>query len=571
MKNFTSTLLFLTFLSVFNLSKAENSTLNSNKKIETSNSSTSSARADVTSVIYTYDAGAWLPTNPFGLLTSVDDIIIESGIVNITANAICNTLTVKPGATLVIDSGVTLNIVTLNLNSTSQKYSSLISDGTILGAVIYHRYTAIVGTNDLISAPISGELFPDFATLNPNLAESGFIRAFAPYTTSAGAYQNYNILSNATTLIEAGKGYRAATTDGSALKFTGIIRTDDVLDIPISDAAAGNAWNLIGNPYPSYIDFDTFFSINKSQIETGSYQAIYGYDGDASNGWTVWNQATIDSPAITELIAPGQAFFVRAKAGGGLIDFTKAMRTSGSSDDFILGRTSTPHYGHIKLNLASSDANFNTDFYFNSNATQDFDAGYDTALYNDNPPELSIYSHLVDNNSGTKFAVQSLNSNAMNDIIVPLGVNAVQGQEVTFSIIESDMPDEIDIYLEDTMNNSFTLLNTSDYVFTANTNITGTGRFYLRYTSAALSIKDNELNSLKIINLVTPNQIIIKGVLTTDTTAQLYDTQGRLVSNQTLDLSSSTNTIDVSRINTGIYIINVFNDSQKITQKLILK
>ena len=557
MKNFTPTLTFLFLLCIFNLSKAQGQDQNS---VESENAS----------ITFTYDNG-WLPSNPLGIATSLDNIIIKSGIANITINTLCSILTIDPGAALYVASGITLTTDVLNLESTSQQYSSLISDGTIVGVISYHKHTEQLGINDLISPPISGQLFPEFAAENLNLGYSGFTRAFAPYNTAAGAYQNYGILSNASTLLEAGKGYRAATTDGGTLTFTGIPRTDDVLDISISDASAGFAWNLIGNPYPSYIDFETFFILNKSQFNTGTYQAIYGYDGDASDGWTVWNQASIDSPVINELIAPGQAFFVKAKSGGGLVDFTTTMRCEGSSDDFILGRSSSsPHHGHIQLKSSSSESNFSTDFYFNSNATQGFDPGYDSALFSENPPAFSIYSHLVEDNSGTPLAVQTFNPIAMYDVVIPLGVNASQGQEVTLSITETDMPEDIIIYLEDTSNNSFTLLNTNDYVFTANDNLTGTGRFYLRFSGDALSVDKSNFTTVNIWSH--DKTINISGQLLSETKARLYDVNGRVVLTNTLNANSAKQTIDVSHISAGIYIMELDSKTnERRIEKLIIR
>ena len=537
MKNLKPTLVFLFALCIFNFLKAQERLENKRQKPTTEDKFLDASEEPELSqrllpVSYTYNDG-WLPSSPIGVATSIDAIILESGTVNITANTVCDKLIVNAGATLTIASGVTLTAPIIDLHSTTQLFSSLVSDGIIVGVVRYHRHTAQVapiGTNDLISSPVSGQLFEAFDLTNTNLPDSGFIRAFAPYNTSVGAYQNYNVLTNALTVIESGVGYRTATTDGGTLTFTGVVRTDDVLDIPISGAEAGGAWNLIGNPYPSYLDFDAFFTQNKSQLDLGGYQAIYGYDGDASDGWTVWNQATIDSPAITELIAPGQAFYVKSKSEGGLIDFTKAMRCAGSSDDFILGRTSTsPHHGHIQLNLSSGSSDFNTDFYFNSNATLDFDTGYDASLYSPTAPSFSIYSHLVENNSGIPLAVQALNPDAMYDVVVPLGIKANQGQEVTISISETDMPTDIDIYLEDNLNNSFTLLNTGDYVFTAGNDLTGTGRFYLRFEGEALGTIKSTKEDISIYTKSVDKIIVIDGQLQQNTIATLYDVNGRVV------------------------------------------
>ena len=159
------------------------------------------------------------------------------------------------------------------------------------------------------------KIFGNFESENPNLPASGNLRAFATYNTITGMFENYDSEANANDLLEPGIGYRTATLDGGTLTFKGSPPTADVLNIPISGAEAGNAWNLIGNPYPSYLDFSDFFFANREQLDSDSaFQAIYGYDGNASNGWTVWNEATILDNSVNELLAPGQGFFVKSRS-----------------------------------------------------------------------------------------------------------------------------------------------------------------------------------------------------------------------------------------------------------------
>ena len=529
-------------------------------------------------ITYTFDNNAWLPDTPIGVATVNDDIVINTGTANISANTSCAILTINPGAALTVDSGVTVTTTTVNLNSTSQLFSSLISDGTVTGTVNYNRYVSQVaptGTNDLISAPVDGQMFGAFATANSNLAASGSLRAFAPYNTSAGAFQNYDTSTNASTLINAGTGYRVGTTNGSTLTFTGNVRTNNILDVPLSNAAAGSAWNLIGNPYPSYVDFDTFFNTNKTEFDSASaYQAIYGYDGSASNGWTVWNLATIADGTITELIAPGQAFFVKSKSTGGLVDFNTSMRRTGSSDDFIVGRNSTTaNVALSKLNLNSASNHTSTHIYFIENTTRGLDVGYDAGSYMGSASEFSIFSNLVEGNIGLDLAIQSLPYNDFNDVIVPLGIKALANEALTISIDDvSTLPSGINVYLEDTLENTFTLLNGNNYVFTSTTELNGTGRFYIRYSSESLSIRDNdELNYLQIYASTNPKELIVVGQLIGKTEANVYDIQGRLVMNKNLDYQSSTNHIDVSLLSTGIYIVKIMSDNQVKTQKVVIK
>jgi len=524
-------------------------------------------------ITYTFNT-TWLPNDPSEISFAEDDVLINTGNAILSNTTFCNTLIVNPGAAVTVNTSFSLTANTTTLNSTSQLFSSLIVEGTINGAVNYNRYTALIaptGTNDLISAPVVDQTFGSFASENTNLAASNTLRAFAPYNTTSGAYENYDTTTNATTTLSAGKGFRAATTDGSTLKFTGTVRTSEV-DVSISDAAAGNAWNLIGNPYPSYIDFATFFNDNKSQFNSDSaYQALYGYDGDASNGWTVWNLATITDSDITELIAPGQAFFVKAKSGGGSVKFTPTMRRTGSSDDFILGKQKSVNIALCKLQLTSTAKSATTAIYFIEGTTRGLDIGYDAGRYSSGSSQFSIFSNLVEDNLGLDMAIQSLPYNDFNDVVVPLGINA-SAARLTIGIDDStkNLPDNINVYLEDKVANTLTLLNNTTYTFTPSGVLSGIGRFYLRYTSKVLSVLTNSFDYLHIYSATSQKEIVVKGKLNSKSSAELYDMQGRLVLIQNLEYSKISNTIDVATLSAGAYIIKVFNASQIKTQKLVI-
>jgi hypothetical protein len=530
-------------------------------------------------ITYTYNNGAWLPSDPAGNFGCKDILNIVAGDLTLTADAEVDNVNISPGASLTVDSGVTLTVNTVDLNSTSQQFSSLIAEGTVTGTVNYHRFTSLngpVGSNDLISAPLSGQTFGDFASANPNLFASGTLRLFGPYDTAGGSYLTYDTVTDAATLIDSGIGFRAATDDASTLTFTGTVLNGDLLDVPISDAPAGSAWNLIGNPYPSYLDFETFFNLNSGEFDSaGAYQAIYGYDGNASNGWTVWNLATIADGAITELIAPGQGFFVKSQAGGGSVDFRTTMRRSGSSDDFILGReASSTNVALSKLLLTSSNNSANTSIYFIEGTTRGLDAGYDAGSFQGSSGEFAIFTNLVEDNQGLDIAIQSLPYSDFNDVVIPLGVTALAGIPLTISLEEnlySPVPSNVSLYLEDTLLNTLTLLNTSDYTFTPTDNLVGTGRFFLRYSADTLSTISSDLDNMLIYADNANDNIVIKGQLTEKSNAVLYDIHGRIILSKDLDISNSVNTIDVANLSTGIYIIQLSDGNTTKTQKLVIR
>jgi len=537
---------------------------------------------------FLYCSDDWINTDGPDDTTGTKNTIIADGIftIDVDTDVEVNDLEISSGATVIVKEGGSLTVKgdlinngNLELESISTKYSSLIVEGTSTGDVVYKRHIntfnnttgATTGQNDLISAPVTNasHTFGVFRATNTNIPSGNiggvFSYLFGPFDNSANAYINYTVANDVDDL-EAGIGYRTASTDTSTFTFVGDVNTSTV---PVAiTTGTSSAWNLIGNPYPSYINSGDFLTENAPDLDENAI-GIYGYDGTALNGWTVINFANMNQATN---IAPGQGFMVKAEAPSATLEFTPNMRRAGTADDFILGRTATSHYGHIKLNLLSGQSEYNTDFYFNSNATSGLDPGYDAALYDGNPPAFSIYSHLVANDVGTPFAIQALSHTSMNDITVSLGVNASQGQEITISILETDMPDDIEIYLEDTANNSFTLLNINDYVFTADSNISGIGRFYLRFNGDALNTIESTLEELIIFTDTSEKSIVIAGKLQSETKIKLYDIRGRAILVDNLDISNTRQVLNVSHLNTGIYIIELEGETtEKRIQKLVIR
>eukprot|EP01093_Parvamoeba_rugata_P003872 TRINITY_DN15278_c0_g1_i1.p1 TRINITY_DN15278_c0_g1~~TRINITY_DN15278_c0_g1_i1.p1 ORF type:complete len:108 (+),score=31.74 TRINITY_DN15278_c0_g1_i1:69-392(+) len=104
-------------------------------------------------------------------------------------------------------------------------------------------------------------------------------------------------------------------------------------------------------------------------------------------------------------------------------------------------------------------------------------------------------------------AIQALETNDINNTTIALGINALQGQEITVSLSESTLPNATEVYLEDTLTNTFTVLSDHDYTFTALSDISGFGRFYLRMESEALSVEQQFLDEIKIYSNVNEKNI----------------------------------------------------------------
>ncbi len=543
--------------------------------------------------VYSFN-GAWLnDIDPSGVSREFDDIIIGSGEALIDKSTVCYSLTVEAGAALILEDiefGTTVNLTVKNnttLNSTSTSFASFIDNGYLTGVVNYNRHVNKIGTsdgggNDLISSPVTSVKFDAaFVAANPLLAQNPGIPgqfAFAPYNVDEGVYQNFDLNQSSSIDIVSGLGYRVATTDlqnptsfnGGLLSFRGRTTRNQV-NVPIVGGGEGKAWNLIGNPYPSYLHFRAFFDSNRNQFESGqAYQAIYGYNGGATDKWEILNLASVYD---NYLIAPGQGFFVKAQSSGGNVMFSPDMRRIGSSDDFVPNRTKNSNRALSKLKLSRGSNEASTSIYFIEGTTRGLDPGYDAGAFTGAKSDFSIFTNLLEDHMGIDIAIQSLPYEDFHNVVVPLGIKARSGAELSIRIDDlSTIPTNINVYLEDTLTNTLTLLNNEVFKFTPTLNLNSADRFFIHYSSKTLSTNDLYSDQdLRIYTKIVPKVLVIKGVLTSSTTAQLYDIQGRLVLKKVLNLNSTNNTIDISTISVGVYVIKMTSDNQVKTQKLVIK
>ena len=124
--------------------------------------------------------------------------------------------------------------------------------------------------------------------------------------------------------MESAKGYAVLVNSGDIF-FTG---TMPIGPIDKSLTLGQDGWNLIGNPYPSYLAINNsahainFLDVNSSSL-SNNFSSIYLWDVlDTQSGIKVVNHATESFD-----IAPGQGFFVNVDSDGNSVSFTNEMQS----------------------------------------------------------------------------------------------------------------------------------------------------------------------------------------------------------------------------------------------------
>ena len=483
----------------------------------------------------------------------------------------------KTGA--VTMSGNFSNSGTFTLNSDSDEFSSIIIGGTVTGNISYNRYVNSVGTNgwDLIGSPVEGQSISSFASANVStLATNGDQFAIGPYDNETNTWTNYttSTIGNAGD-FDIGKGQQMATISGGTLKFTGTpastLQTQAIIDNDAANSGAGTRWNLIANPFPSYLQGNTnahstnnFLTVNSDKLND-EYEAIYGYDADGT-GYTVYNNS---SAAL--FLAPGQGFMVASdNTSSDTVSFTTAMRTVVGADDFITGIN--PSFFELILKLYEGNTEIDyTRFYFEDGLTLGLDPGYDAGHFNQS---ASLMSRLVAEDQGVGFAVNAMGIASVDDVIVPLVINRAAGVDFRISIDTFGLSAGTNVYLEDNQNDTMTLLNEQDFELTPANNLSGAGRFFIHFIEANLSIEDEVTsNFLNVYKLNAHNFITIEGLVnqSSQTNLRLYDFLGKELISKTFLNNINTQTISTQGLTSGIYVIKLESENNVITKKLFIK
>ena len=379
--------------------------------------------------------------------------------------------------------------------------------------------------------------------------------------------------------MDAGLGFRTGTDSGATLAFTGTFETSNVTEpITLGSDATYARWNLIGNPFPSYLDLNHFFTDNTGNLESGTTNGVYAYDGDDSDGsvWTIYN----GNNSSGQYIAPGQAFFVAA-SGSANVSFDTDMQSTAGTDDFLPGerrpnddsfaQNASSSNSKISLALSFDDSKYAaTDIYLNTKASSGLDVGYDAGTFANQAGSLGLYSFLADGSQPeTKLAIQAVSNNISDPVVIPLGVNAQSGIDYTIKLKERPQQEGVFIYLKDKLDNSMTLLTDQDYSFNTSTDLQGDGRFEVHLSAFALSTFDISKAPYSMIGL--SGKVQVTGELSKGDVITILDLRGRTLAKQTVNSPTQSTTVQLNGVSKGVYIGKVENNIEQYNTKFILK
>lgn len=516
---------------------------------------------------------------------NLHNLILQTNATASIGSALKLTAGAFPG-TLILGSNSTLNTLSnLTLASNAEGTASISevgSNAALIGNITVERYIPPLRAFRFLSCPIttnnglanawqlsthitgngigfdsSGSKSPSIFTLN----ESS--QAWTPFTnTNAQNLQQgvgYRILIRGDRSINLSNS--SALPTSTILSATGIHTPGTKTYTNSSTPALSNVPNqytLLGNPFPSAIDWS---NLSKTNVSSTYYTWRANGGSNGKGAYVNYNASgNISSDGnINSIIGSGSAFMVQTTGVSPILVISESNKTASNQGTHILGKSPSKQ---MRISILEPDSTFADALviYENQHANDNSNE-FDSRKWIN--PGVSFY---VKKNESEFFSIKAFQDLNM-DQIINLGIEKLEDKtyqmHFEFNALEKDNWYLVDTYLEKQI-----LLNQiKAYQFecTNNPKSKSFNRFYLKKGPSTNIDEEHSQNGIGVVPQPCNNFIEIqtRKPLNSIYSYEIYNLLGNCVGTGQLD---SNLRIETSQFSPGIYFIKI-----KINNNLVIK
>jgi hypothetical protein len=319
--------------------------------------------------------------NPQSVPCNGSSISIPSGLTNYPTYS---SLTINSGATLTIQSNATLTVtgtLTNNGTMTIESGATLVqgASSALAGSGTFNVKQNITGAGSTtpsgrfwyLGSPVSLSSSSVYFGNAANVVKKRDEATNAWITVASGTPEN----------LVVGKGYYTQAMANSTINFTGGVVNNGAITINGLTRTSGQGFegfNLVSNPYPSYLDWDAVTKTNVGntmwyRTNDGSNMVFDTYVAGSGGIGT-----NLGGSSVTKFIPPMQSFWVRVNQGqtSGSLTLGNAMRSHFSSlggSTAGLKSTNDEPSLFLRMNLLQAGKKDQLIVYVNETATNGFD------------------------------------------------------------------------------------------------------------------------------------------------------------------------------------------------------
>jgi hypothetical protein len=475
-----------------------------------------------------------------------------------------SSLTIQSNASLTVTGTLTNNAGNdgLILQSDASGTASLIHNTAGVEATVERYIPAADWTGadgwHFLSAPVSGQAIEGEWTPEGEGNDYDF---YAWQEAPPGTWLNQKNQENAALFqtFEPGMGYLVAYQQPGTRSFTGTLNSGEVTIHPQHSANnKGNweytpGWNLLGNPYPSAIDWSL---AERDQFED-EFAYIYNTNKEGGAGYVA-----IDGTVSASLIPANQGFFVLLKEEEDGEDFTFSNDWRAHGGSFM---KSVPPQEALTLRLGHGEYFDETVLRLREGSDFDRDRNDAIKMFSFNPAVPQLFSTTADQ---VQVAINSV-PYVDEEVQFTLGLRAPATGQYSLSLQQAEgafaaMPLFVQDLLTGTVHN---LKNSPEFSFQAAQG-DDPARFLVTF---AQPTGLNEMDADAAVHIFTAGNTLhlqfaqeAPGRL-----LQVYDLSGRMVMSHNLP-QTTTHTTPLN-VEQGVYLVRVIGQSGTHVQKVIIK
>lgn len=452
------------------------------------------------------DAGNW----EGGLPSSERDILIPSGAANYPTGSTSQEFTIGAGKQMVIqpDAKLTLGVLTnngtLKLQSTQLRSASVILGSYVRGTggteeIQLAVKGGITGDPDLrmynwhyVSTPVNSLSTGVFTGRTLDLAH--FVESLPEGDPIEGwiAFDGYNYMNPERTgpgfsSLTPGKGYDLYTESDEVFTFGGQFNVSDVeVDLSYRDGVPTlYGYNLIGNPFPSGLDWNAVLNSEYFPYPEETSSTIFF----TRNNEPAVYAAGVGIPAdVTGIIPPMQGFFTKTYNSGNSITLPAAARTHDNIHDRYKG--APEEIPLVRLAVSEGQMKDETVVRFDARAKTGLDYGFDAIKLFYSPAKTGIFTL----ESGSKYAINAQPFPG-ETLEIPLAVNFVSSGSHIISCSQLQRLSSYKVELIDKVTGLTTDLNSVKSITVNSAAGTITDRFILKFSNLMTGIEDPVITS----------------------------------------------------------------------------
>ena len=471
----------------------------------------------------------------------------------------CKDLIVNAGKQVTVTSSTLSAAGNLLLKSDAANgTATFIDDGgtiSVTGTTSVQQYLTY-GRNWYMSSPVSGATGPSGNTYYK------YVEAL----NNGSTWTPVSVGSNFEKMV----GYIAASSASGTISFVGSTGTAPYTGSQsisgLTSTATGKAgYNLVANPYPSYVNWD---DTNNTKTNLGSsiwYRTkntsnTYVFDTYGSGVGTNNN----GSGNVTSFIPPMQAFWVKVNAGQtGTLGFTNTARAhKDGSNKFRAPSAANNEQKVIRLQVSNGTNSDEAIVLFNANATNGFDDYDAPKMSNNNVNIPEIF---------TKAGLEKIVINGLTQVSdnLELALGFSTGTAGVFSLKATEFlnfDSGISIILKDKdLNTERDLTDGKTYTFESGVTNT-TNRFSLIFRALGVTTKSRSIDKVNVqVFANTANQITI--IAPEKSTYSIYNAVGQKV---TEGITVANSTIANVIKGSGVYVVQVSENGRSNSTRIIL-